>query len=323
VSRRRFLVAAGALLVLAARGWAEPSARVPLVGVLLTHVPVDDTIVVLLRDGLRSYGYEDGRNVRLELRSAMGQLDRLPELTNQLVTLPVDALVVVNDVSLRAAMRATHTIPIVTNGWAVDPVAAGTVESYRRPGSNVTGIFTRLPSLWGKRLEMIKELLPGASPVAVLYDSFGRPQLPEVEQSARALGIRLEPIEFRGPEEIDGALQSAVAAKAKAVLLTFSPVLWEERARVAALALRARMPTVSMFDPFAREGCLLSYGPSVSHAIKRLAYLVSRILQGTKPTDLPVEQVTTPTLVVNLKTAKALGIRVPDSVRLLADELIR
>ena len=167
LSRRSFL-AGCALLALAARGWAAPSPHVPLVGLLLTHVPADDTVAVLFRDSLRRYGYEDGRNVRLEVRSAIGELDRLPALADELVALPVDALVVVNDVSLRAAMRATRTIPIITNGWAMDPVAAGTVESYRRPGNNVTGIFVRLPSLWGKRLELVKELLPDPSPIAVM-----------------------------------------------------------------------------------------------------------------------------------------------------------
>ena len=220
-------------------------------------------------------------------------------------------------------MRATRTIPIITNGWAMDPVAAGTVESYRRPGNNVTGIFVRLPSLWGKRLELVKELLPDPSPIAVMYDKLGRSQLPEIEQGARALGIQLEAIEFRGREDVERALNAAASAKAKAVLLTFSPVLWEKRARVAAWALAAHLPTVSEFDLFTRDGCLLSYGADASQQMTRLAYFVSRVLQGKKPADLPVEQVNKPTLVVNLKTAKTLGIRVPDSILLQADELIR
>jgi putative ABC transport system substrate-binding protein len=322
---RRFLmlvIGVGLAAAAIVAGTQQPT-RVPRVGVLITHAPVDDAVVESFRRGMGQYGYQDGDNVKLEVRSAMGQLERVPALADELVRIPVDAIVVVNDASLRAASQATRTIPIVMIGWTVDPVSLGVIESYRHPGSNVTGFYSMPAELFGKRLEILKEALPRASRVAVLYDEFGRPQLPELQRAARSLGIRLEPVEFKGPEGLAAAFASAKRKSAGAVLLAWSPVFYVHRARVARLALEAGLPTVTDSDINVEAGCLLSYGFSVFDNFERAGYFVDRLLKGAKPADLPVEQISKLKLVVNLRTAKSLRVKIPESVLLRADEVIR
>jgi putative tryptophan/tyrosine transport system substrate-binding protein len=318
------LFVVGAFALLLAPTWAQQSAKIPVVGMLITHAPVDDRVVESVRTGLRQYGYEDGRNIRLEVRSAMGQVERVPALADELVRLKVDVIVLANEVALRAARNFTSTIPIVMVGYTDDPVDMGWIESYRRPGGNVTGIFNVNSALVAKRLEILKETLPRASRVAVLWENpFGQRQLDELQRAAQTLRVQLQPIQIRGPESLASAFKTAKRNKADAVVITWSPVFYVHRDKVAALALDSRLATVTDLDAEAQAGCLVSYGSGAYDSFVRSAYFVDRLLKGAKASDLPVEQISTLRLVVNLKTAAALGISVPQSILLRADQVIQ
>jgi putative ABC transport system substrate-binding protein len=303
--------------------WAQPPTRVPVVGLLITHPPVTDPVVEALRSSLRQAGYEDGRNIKLEVRTALGQLDRVPGLAEELVHLQVDVIVVANEVALRSVQHATSTIPIVVAGYTADPVAARWIESYRHPGGNITGVFNVNMALGAKRLEMLKETLPHTSRVAVLWDTFGQPQLEELQAAARALGVQLELIELGGPMQLEAAFKIAKRRKAGAVMMMWSPVFYVHRAQVAALGLEARLPTFTDLNLVVEAGCLLSYGSDSDRNWERVAYFIDRLLKGAKPADLPVEQISKLKLAVNLKTAKALGLTIPESILVRADEVIR
>ena len=224
MNRRDALAVLGSTLIWPANVRAQQSARVPVVGMLITHPPVTDKVVESLRNGLRQYGYEDGRNVKLEVRTALGQLDRVPGLAQELVRLPADVIVLVNEPALRAVRQATTTIPIVMVGYTDDPVTLGWIESYRRPGGNVTGIFNVNSALTGKRLEMLRETLPKVSRVAVLWDpAFGRRPLEELQRAAELLRVQLQPIEVPGPEGLEAAFKTAKRNNAGAVMLLGLP----------------------------------------------------------------------------------------------------
>jgi putative ABC transport system substrate-binding protein len=323
--RRRMAlrILALSLAAVAARVGAQQSGSIPVVGLLITHPPVDDIVVDYFRAGLRKYGYEDGKNVRLEVRTALGRLDRVPMLIEELVRLPVDVLVVVNEVALHAARQTTRTIPIVMIGFIDDPVELGVIESYSRPGGNITGVFNVNAALSAKRLEILKDALPKLSRVAVLWDAFSERQLDELQEAALALKLRLDFIEIKDANDLDGAFKSAKARKAGAVLMNFSPVFWVNRSRIAAIAIEAGMPTISDMQLLAHSGCLLAYGSDGAHNWERGAYFVDRLLKGADAAELPVERLSKLTLVVNLKTAKALGITIPRLILLRADEIIR
>jgi putative ABC transport system substrate-binding protein len=323
MNRREALAMLASMLVQPAWVGAQQAGRVPVVGLLITHPPADDAVVDFFRAGLRKYGYEDGKNFKLEVRTALGRLDRVPVLAQELVQLPVDVLVVVNEVALRASKQATHTIPIVMLGFIDDPVALGWIESYRRPGGNITGVFNVNAALSAKRLEILKETLPNLSRAAVLWDAFGKRQLDELQNAARALNIRLDLIEVVDANGLDEAFKSAKARKAGAVIMNFSPVFWINRTRIAALALEAGLPTISDMQILAHNGCLLAYGSDGMYNWERAAYFVDRLLKGANAAELPVEQLSKLTLVVNLRTAKTLGINIPETILLRADEVIR
>ena len=324
MNRRDALAVLGSTLMWPASLRAQESGRVPVVGMLITHPPVTDKVVESLRAGLRQYGYEDGRNVKLEVRTAMGQLDRVPGLAQELVRLPADVVVLANEPALRAVRQATTTIPIVMVGYTDDPVTLGWIESYRRPGGNVTGIFNVNSALTGKRLEMLRETLPKVSRVAVLWDpAFGKRPLEELQRGAQPLRVQLQPIEVPGPEGLEAAFKTAKRNNAGAVMLLWSPAFYIHRARIAGLALEAALPTVTDLDVLAEAGCLLSYGSDSYFPFERAAYFVDRLLKGAKAAELPVEQISKLKLVVNLKTAKTLGVKIPESILVRADEVIR
>ncbi len=314
---------AAALSTVAGTTLAQQPGRVPVVGMLITHPPVDDQVVESVRIGLRQFGYEDGRNIKLEVRSALGRPDRVPALAEELVRLRVDVIVLVNEVALRAVRQATATIPIVMVGYTDDPVDVGWIESYRRPGGNVTGIFNVNSALAAKRLEILKETLPNVSRVAVLWDNFGQRQLQELRRAAALLNVQLEPIQIQGPDNLAAAFKGARRKKAGAVYLTWSPVFYVHRAQVATRALESGLATITDVDVEVEAGCLLSYGSRTYESFVRAGYFVDRLLKGAKASDLPVEQISMLRLVVNLKTAKALGITIPQSILLRADEVIR
>ncbi len=309
--------------VLVADTWAQQSQSVPVISVLMTHAPVNDPTVQGLRAGLREFGYEEGRNIRLEVRTAAGQVSRLQLLAEELVHLNSDVIVIANTAGLRAAQQATRTIPIVMTGFTSDPVATGLVESFRRPGGNVTGLYSLPSELDGKRLEILKEALPSVSRVAVFWDAFSRSQLGEVQRAAQSLGVRLQLVEVRGPQELEPAFKDSKRKKAGAVMLLWSPVFYAHDSEIAALGLDAKLATVSALNTAVRAGTLISYGADVVDNFRRAAYFIDRLLKGGKASELPIEQPTKFKLVVNLKTAKALGLTIPQSILLQADEVIR
>lgn len=312
------------LATIAARVGAQQSARVPVVGLLITHPPVTDPVVQALRDGLRQYGYEDGRNVRLEVRTALGQLERVPGLAQELVSVPTDVIVLANEPALRAVRQATETIPIVLVGYTDDPVTLGWIESYRRPGGNVTGIFNVNAALTAKRLELLKETLPKVSRVAVLWDpAFGKRFFRELQRAAELLGLQLEFIEVTRPDGIEPAFKAAKNGGADAIMMMWSPLFYLHRAQVATVAMEVALPAFSDLDLVASAGCLLSYGSDGYFNFRRAAYFVDRLLKGADAADLPVEQISKLSLIVNMKTADALGITIPQSILLRADEVIR
>ncbi len=314
-------LACGLALAVAPMRAQQPS-RVLVVGVLMLTAGPNDPIMERLRRELRGLGYVDGESIRIEHRSAQGQVDRLPQLAQELVQLRVNVIVVGAESIARVAKQATTTIPIVMVAWDYDPVAAGLVDSLSRPGGNVTGIFPRASDLVGKDLELLKELLPGLSRVAVLYDAFGTRQLETLKPAARTLGVQLELVEVRPPHDYNAAFKDATKKKADAMMILSSPHFYVARDRIAKLALQYKLPAMSG-DPIVRAGGLISYGPDLIATFGRTAYYVDRLLKGAKPGDLPIEQPTAYLLVVNLKTAKALGITIPESILLRADEVIR
>ena len=320
-----FLAFAFALSALGGSAVSQEPARVPVVAVLVTHAAVDDPIFDSLRAGLRQLGYEEGRNIRLEIVTAEGQLARLPGLASELVRRKVDLIVAPNDVSTRVAMKATGTIPIVMVGaQGYDPVALGLIESFRRPGGNVTGMYGQWSEMEAKRLELVKELLPGTSLVAVFWEgAFGRSAQSELQRNAQRLGMRLEPIEIASAGALDAAFKTAKRKKVGAIVTLSSPVFYTGRVRIGTLSMQTKIPVVSAINLAVEAGALMSYGPDVTEVWTRTAYYLDRVLKGAKPGDLPVEQVSKLKLAVNLKTAKALGIPIPESILLRADEVIR
>ena len=322
----RFLLGAVALafVALASAVSAQQPDRIPTVGVLMISAGPDDPLTMgRLRRGLREHGYVEGRNIRMEHRYARGRVEELPRLAEELVQLGVDVLVVGAGPSIRAAKQATSTIPIVMVVWDHDPMEAGLIDSYNRPGGNLTGIFTRSSELAGKRLELLKEAMPSVSRVAVLLDSSSRGELDRLQPAARSLRVQLRPIEMRAPYDFGAAFKTARREKVGAMMVMFSPVFYVERARIASQALESHLPTMYLTEAWVLAGGLISYGPPVEEVWSRAGYFVDRLLKGAKPSELPVEQATNFRLVVNLKTAKALGIAIPQSILLRADEVIR
>ena len=329
---RSVLVVAFATVATAAA--AQQSGKVPAVGVLMLAAGPHDTVVEAFRHGLRELGYVEGRNIRIEHRSALGKIELLPQLAEELVGLRVDVIVVGAVAPARAAREASNTVPIVVAIHDYDPVAAGLIDSFSRPGGNLTGVFGRQSELAGKRIELLRELLPRVSRVAVLWDASSGEGSPgevsrmlheELEPAARFAGFNLQLIEVRAPYDFQAAFKAAKTKKAGAVMVLFSPVFFSSpwRAQLAQAALAARLPTIFQDPDNVEAGGLISYGADVAGTWGRAAYFVDRVLKGAKPQDLPVEQVSKFKLVVNLKTAKVLGLTIPESILLRADEVIR
>ncbi len=229
----------------------------------------------------------------------------------------------VNEVALHAVRKATRTIPIAMIGFIDDPVELGVIKSYSRPGGNVTGVFNVNAALSGKRLEILRDTLPGISRVAVLWDTFSERQVEEVKDAAQMLGIQIDLIEIKDGDDLPGAFKTAKARNAGAVLMNFSPVFWVHRDNIAAIAIEQQMPTITDMQFLTHRSCLLAYGSDPENNWARGDYFVDRLLKGADAATLPVEQLSRLSLAVNLKTAKALGITIPQSMLLRADEVIR
>lgn len=287
----------------------------------MIYIGPNDLAVRALRKGLEDHGYVDGRNVQIAFRGAEGDIGRLPKLLGELIQLGADVIVVGNEPALRIAKQGTSSVPIVAALYDYDPVASGIIESYARPGGNVTGVFTHEPSLPAKRLELLREALPGASNVAVFWDSFGQRQLHDLEGAARAMGIKLQPIPLEAPYNFKQAFATLKKKNAAAAITLFSPAFYAQRVQIADESLRTRTPILFHFN--AGTGELISYSADVKETYERLGYFIDRLLKGEMAADIPVEQTATFKLIVNLRTAKALGITLPESLVQRADEIIR
>jgi len=306
---------------------AQQAAKIPRIGYLTGSLAASPHLPEAFRQGLRDLGYVESRNVVIEYRDAEGKLERLPALAAELVALKVDVIVAGGTPVALAAKQATRTLPIVFAA-AADPVTDGLVTSLARPGGNVTGLSALTPELVGKRLELLKQAVPEVSRVAVLWQSGGQGERTEkdllkgAEGAAPALGVRLQFVEARGPVDVDRAYSDMTRERADALTILPSPMFFIERRRLVDLAAKNRLPAVYPRREFVDSGGLMAYGPNGADMYRRAATYVDKILKGAKPGDLPIEQPAKFELVINLKTAKALGLTIPQSLLGRADEVI-
>jgi putative tryptophan/tyrosine transport system substrate-binding protein len=279
------------------------------------------------RQALRELGYIEGQNIAIEYRYAEGKQDRLPELAADLVRLKVDIIVIAGgDSPIRAAKNATKTVPIVLGGQGSDPVEAGFVESLARPGGNVTGMTNLLVQLGGKRLELLKEAVPKVARVAVLYVPGNRThglELKSAQTAAHALGLTVQPWEVRGVDDFDKVFSAMAKQRPDGLHVLGGPIMNPNDKHIAGFALKSRLPSVYTTRSAVYAGGLMYYGADLADSYRRVAIYVDKILKGAKPGDLPVEQPTKFELVVNLKTAKQIGVTIPSSVLARADKVIR
>jgi putative ABC transport system substrate-binding protein len=278
------------------------------------------------RQGLRDLGYIEGKNILVEYRYTEG-LDRVPGLVTELVQLKVDVLVATFTVAIRAAKQATKTIPIVMTS-ATDPVAAGFVDSLARPGGNITGVVRLIRELSGKRLELLKEAVPRTSRIGVLWDGNAAPgpaiAFKEYEAAPRGLKLEFQSLEVRGPDpDVDGAFQAAAKGRSNGLIVVRNMVVDRHSKRIVDLAIKNRLPSVWEGSEFVEAGGLISYSSDDPANFRRAAYYVDRILKGAKPADLPVEQPTKFEFIINLKTAKQIGLTIPQSLLYRADKVIK
>jgi putative ABC transport system substrate-binding protein len=287
--------------------------------------PSQASRVEVFKQGLRDLGYVEGKNIVIESRYAEGDFDRLRTLAVELVHLRIEILVSAGPLPTRAAKEATGTIPIVMT-QDTDPIGNGFVASLARPGGNITGLSTRAPELNGKRLELLKEIIPKLSRVAVFGTSTipgnGR-QLKETELAAGAFGMQLQYLDILGPKDIETAFQAASKGRADAVLTLNSAILNSQRKQIVDLAIKSRLPAIYYAPEWVEDGGLMTYGVSFADLYRRAAVYVDKILKGAKPADLPVEQPMKFELVINLKTAKQIGLTIPESVLYRVDRVIK
>jgi putative ABC transport system substrate-binding protein len=324
-NRRKLIVALGASALAAPlASFAQPQGKVWRIGFLHSEsLATAQERVGPFRTGLRELGYEEGKNLVIEIRWADGKYDRLPELAAELVRLKVDVLVTHGTIPLRAAMNATKTIPIVT-ATSGDVVGLGFVTNLARPGGNMTGAIFFATELAAKRVELLKDALPRLTQVAVLLnaDGPGAPlTLKAMETAARSLKVTLHKFPVRGPHEFEAAFAAMVKKRVSALAIPDDPMFIANPTALAELAIKRRLPSAG-FNGFTEGGGLMSYGANFPGMFRRAATFVDKILKGTKPGDIPIEQATRFEMVVNLKTAKALGIKIPNVVMVRADRVI-
>jgi ABC-type uncharacterized transport system substrate-binding protein len=314
------------LLAVGLSAEAQQPTKVPRIGFLSGQsLSTISTRIEAFRQGLRELGYVEGKNIVIELRYAEGKLDRLPALAAELVRLKVDVIVTSGLGSTRPANEATNTIPIVMT-QDPDPVGNGFVASLARPGRNITGLSTLSPELSGKRLELLKEIVPKLSRVAVLGTSTNASaaqELRETELAAGALAVKVQYLDVRGPKDIEAAFRAAGKERADAVIVLGGPVLASQRTQIVDLVVQSRLPAIYQNRRIVEVGGLMSYGVNYTDLDRRAATYVDKILKGAKPADLPVEQPTKFELVINLKTAKQIGLTIPPNVLARADKVIK
>jgi putative ABC transport system substrate-binding protein len=329
LSRRQVLVASGAVALIAPLEAfpQSPAPKVPRIGYLEASMPQNGTTRFLeaFRQGLRDLGYVEGNNIQLEIRWAEGKLERLPALADELVRLNVDVFVAVNSPSVIAAKRATRTIPIVMP-ISSDPVGDGLVSSLARPGGNITGLSIMSQELGQRRLQLLKEAFPHLShPVAVLWnpDYVGMAaRFRQAQVGASAVGMGIRSLEVRDSRELERALDTMGRDRPDALLILADPLTASQRLRIVEFAAAERLPAMYETSPFVEVGGLMSYGPNVDEIVRRSANYVDKILKGAKPADLPIEQPATFELVINQKSAKALGITFPQAILVQTSRVI-
>jgi putative ABC transport system substrate-binding protein len=304
---------------------AQQAAKVPRIG-FLCPLSKPGGRLRALQQGLRELGYVDGQNIAIETRFAEQRYERFPDLAADLVRLGVDVIVPMGEAALRAVHEATRTIPIVMPGDGGDPVEDGFVASLGRPGGNVTGLTRMSPELSGKRLELLKEALPKLSRVAYLWN----PAIPantlawrETQLAAQQVGVRVQFLEVREPTELENVLQTALRGRAEALIVPRDPTFSGDPRQILEFAAKNRLPAIYELRDWVDMGGLISYGPHWNDLYRRSATYIVKILHGAKPADLPVEQPTKFELVVNLRTARALGLKIPQSILIRADQVIQ
>jgi putative ABC transport system substrate-binding protein len=328
VDRRAFIASSLSLFAAPLAARAQQLDRVWRLGLLLPYIESDSQAqarVSAFRAALQERGWTDGRNVRFEFRYTEGQPDRLPALAADLVQRPVDVILTAGTESTDAARRATKTIPIVMAAVG-DPIAAGFIASLAKPGGNVTGASLLATELTAKRLQLLKDTLPALTRVAVLWSAANASviqKLKQIQAAAPLFGVQLHAFELRAPGDLEKGFESAVQFGAQALMTTEDAIQITYRARVVELGKRHRLPVASEFGEFAQAGVLMSFGPSILDQFRYAAGYVDKLFKGAKPEDLPVEQATRFELAINMRTAKALGLTIPQSVLLRADEVIQ
>ena len=314
------------LSALCASAEAQQTTKVPRIGFLSLNSPAALAArIEAFRQGLRELGYEEGKNIVIEWRSGEGKSERVRALVAELVRIKVNIIVTSGPSATRPAKEATSTIPIVM-AFDTDPVANGFVASLARPGGNITGLSILAPELSGKRLELLKEIVPRLSHVAVLGNSTfpGNAQmLRETELAADAFGVKVQYLDVLAPKDIETAFRSANKARAEAVLVMGSGVLSSQQKQIADLAIKSRLPASYLQTEYVEAGGLMSYGASLTDLARRSATYVDKILKGAKPADLPVEQPMKFEFVINLKAAKQIGLTIPPNVLARADKVIK
>ena len=305
---------------------AQAPGRIPRIGFLLPYSPGPDARLEAFKQGLRELGYVVGQNIAIEYRWADGRFEQLPDLAADLVRLKVDVIVAAVTQASLAAKQATGAIPIVMVGVS-DPVGTGLVASLARPGANITGTSSMTAEVVGKQLELLKQTLPKISRVAALWNPanpiFQAIQRRETEVAAQALGMQLRILEARGPDDFERAFAAMASERTRALLVLGDPVFISHRKRIADLAANGRLAAVSGTREHVEAGGLMAYGPSFAAMYRRAAYYVDKILKSTKPADLPIEQPTKFELLINLKTAKQIGLTIPPNVLARADRVIK
>jgi len=324
MDRRTFCGAlAGALMLPHSIALAQAGAKVYRVGFFLgASGDSVATLFAAFREGMRDLGYVEGRNVVFERRYADGHMERLPDIADELARLRVDVIVTGSSIHVAAAVQATKTIPIVMV-FTADPVQAGFVKSLARPGGNVTGLSADASrELWSKYIAILKEIVPNLSRVGVLGQIRAQVEFAQLEAASRQLGIALEVADIRSPDDLDAALSTMTAKRIGALLVVVSPLTYLLREAIAQAAIRHRLPTISNANQYAEAGLLMSYGPKLEDLYRHAATYVDKILRGAVPAELPVEQPSRFELTINLKTANALAMTIPQSLLIRAETLI-
>ena len=324
MQRRAFITLLGGAAVawpLGAR--AQHAVKLYRIGILSPELPPPEFLEAF-RQGLRELGYVEGQTIVFEVRSAEGYSQRLAALANELVRLKVDVIVAINTTSVQAAKKASATIPIVMTRIA-DPVKSGLVGNLPRPGENITGLSFMVDELSGKRLALLKDTLPSVSRVAILWyepNPGADIAMGAIKAASRELGLELLLLPMHGPADLIGAFQAATRGRVQALIVIDDVVTTQHRVEILNLAATHTLAVISQYKAFAEAGALLAYGPSLSAMYRRTAYYVDRILKGANAADLSVEQPTKSDLVINLKTAKALGVTIPPTLLARANEVI-